>query len=266
MLLDFANLPHPSTLFSYSLDGVKYTPSTKWERINAQRRVLSDSKSIQLCGIAGRYCKSPRCGHCSRYLYRTYLSDVLDAHALADPQSAELLTLSFANVAAGNLAMGYDQLTSLYRESFTKSSWLSDRCDGFLKATEITATPGTISTWNLHIHILLSHDSENIINGQKIIERWNGKAAVLGIPASAVAQHSQVIPVADIPKTAAYVLKQHLQHLNKNSESFSPGDLLNAAAQGDAKAAELFHEFETASKGHRARLSGGKLKASTPKA
>ncbi|MBB2957016.1 hypothetical protein FHX72_001128 [Pseudoclavibacter helvolus] len=174
-----------------------------------------------------------------------------------------MLTLTIANSAVGELAKGYAELTGLLSESFTKRSWLTGKAGitGYARAIELTYNT-EINSWNLHAHILITGDDAQK-SSDKILTRWQFKAAEMNINVHASAQDSRNIPVKDIPKTLAYIFKQHALYESRNSSSLSPGNLLRLAAHGDMEFVDLIHEYETASKGVHTRTSGGILKAST---
>lgn len=192
---------------------------------------------------------------------KQYFSRVKSSTAFMQSSSAVMLTLTFENKAQGQLSEGYRELSTLWA-SLMKSSWLSRHCEGFAQSTEVVFNTST-GTWNLHKHIIIAGPT-NESSSQKILQRWLTKALENNIYASALAQH--IRPVDNLSKATSYAFKDYLsrsttKNAKKNSSSLTPGDLLALASTGDAAAAELFAEYENASKGHRVRGSGGTLKA-----
>lgn len=175
--------------------------------------------------------------------------------------SAEFATLTAQHSTADSLMALWDAITGAWAVMSKGKGWDTFRTrhavSGQIRAFDCTwsAEQG----WHPHWHCAFVFEkelTEHALAGfrAELAERWVAALHSLGYSAQAAAQRSEAVrnPAA----VAAYLTGTGPFKLSvTDSPSFTPGDLLHAATDGDLAARELWGEYETASL-HRRALAG----------
>lgn len=231
----------------------------KWELYDFFKK-YSSLKSTRMCGVLGYPCLHWQCPRCSPKRQKRFRSRLRAAVRNTTVGTAISVTLTVSSTPSRPLAATWGDLDKL-RQYLSSGDWLGRRVDGFAWVTEVTYSAE--GGWHPHIHMILV--SENSLTtaqtaklSREIRERWQKGARMRGIDADLPGQHVAVLDsTTAVLKWITYMTKEHTEHAPDDPGTLTPGDILAAAARGDADALDLHHELETASARRRMRDTSG---------
>lgn len=149
---------------------------------------------------------------------------------------------------------------SSVRSKFMANAWLSDKCDGWLRETEITVSG---QGWHVHDHLLVfleTNDPADLAElGARVVTRWLDSSRRAAVVAVSSGQHHKVH--SGTHERLLYVTKGLMvqKHARQESDGYSMGDVLAMFEAGDADAATWWAELNALFLARRRwRAKGGK--------
>ena len=251
---------HPGDgAFPHLLIHHKTVQSVNFSPLRSFLREFSTLTNIQLCSKLYP-CNSWLCPTCSRKRQRQFRKRLRGAYSAVQAPSALAVTLTLAIGPERPLRALWDDLDTLQRH-LVAGSWLSRHgIVGSVRVTEIVRTP---DGWLPHVHLLLTSQNELTTASadklaHQLVRRWLSGARRRAIAADGHGQHVHRLSTrSDVHRWLGYLTKANTAAAPGIPGTLTPGDILSAAAHGDADALDLWHELETASAHRRMRSVAG---------
>lgn len=223
---------------------------------------------VRTCGLRWQCGNEFLCPFCTPKRLKADRSSIEGLLRVAP--SAEFVTLTVHHDADHTLADLWDAITSAWALMTKGKRWDKFRArfgvSGNVRAFDATWSPER--GWHPHWHVAFVFEkelSEHKLAGfrAELTERWVAALNAVGHTGQAAAQRSEAIrnPAA----VAAYLTGNSPFKLSETAlPSYTPGDFLHSATQGDLTAAELWSKYEAASH-HRRALAGAGVFRTMPR-
>jgi len=212
-------------------------------------------------------CGRPTCVFCSAIIAAARRDEIRDAVAAWRASGGEvyMLTLTVPHHRGNSLDLLLDRKSALWSRTASGGWWRGFREEHGIRGlcrvleTKHNDDPEDGNGWHPHDHVLLFCDAGADLIDIRVgfFARYKRQAQRMGVRVSA--QGFDLRDVSDrlIEQIAGYVTKESLAWEMTGSDgktrgnSRTPYQLLEAAAAGDARSADLFAEYELAYQGRR---------------
>lgn len=224
-------------------------------------RTHSHHSKVRTCGIRWKCENEFLCPFCTSKRLRTDRASIADE--MRSAPSSEFATLTIGHDPSDPLAQLWSVLTDAWRLTVKGKNW-----DGFRRRHQVAGyvrsfdlTWSADSGWHPHFHVAFSFmnlrsEIEQATFRSQLKARWVSAVARAGGVATEAIQDCS--PVLNADAVASYLTDGGpFKRGDQDSPAWTPGDLLHAAVSHDVRAAELWHEFESASLHQRAVQPAG---------
>ena len=224
-------------------------------------RTHSHHTKVKTCGIRWKCENEFLCPFCTSKRLRTDRDSIADVLRFAP--SSEFATLTIGHVSSDPLVQLWDQLTEAWRLTVKGKSWDSFRrrhqVAGYVRSFDLTwsAEDGWHPHFHLAFHFSFSRSETELATFRaELKSRWLASVISAGAEADWSSQDSSSVLNPDA--VAGYLTNGGpFKRSDQDSPTFTPGDLLHAAVDGDLRARQLWHEHERASLHRRAVVLAG---------
>ncbi len=199
----------------------------------------SSIQSMKLCNPWNK-CNRRLCPWCSsRVAAKTRLAIREPAQTFEQSLTATLTTESVTTLSE---AWRRQQIT---RANFLRKSWLTSRCRGWFRQTEITIDP-VMGLWHCHDHIVIFHEAPEALAAlqREVWRRWLDSASRAGVRAAPAAQYVTMQGSAWEP--SLYASKSWMSEKDHpTTPGWGPTELLARAVAGEVDALRWQEELES---------------------
>jgi hypothetical protein len=212
----------------------------------------STLRRLRLC--SKRFpCRGRFCPWCSRRITRA----TREAIRPATRRYVATLDVTLTTRSTPDLASAWQRQEQV-RKRFLSHRWLTSRCEGWMRETEIAHSE---AGWHVHDHLLVFDDPEALADlVPELIGRWRASASEAGVAVSRLGQFPKVR--SDVWTRVLYATKGQFAASRRPKRSRNLDSILAGFRAGDADDADRWAEIETLFGGGRRRwrATGGSLR------